>query len=261
MTSISVRLRFALLIAALAGPVLAQDKSKDAPDKAAEAQTAQMDKFIVDMFKEHQGNTLCMLGNVPVPVARGMAVEQLKAFGVTDSATRNQLESAVWTRFPCPFSPFRPELLPATAKDVEGVWLFPYESQPYRYGPKSPLQPSDPATAIACEAVGYFPKGELRTGRVLGAKTTCPFRKAADLAPARKRPQIFSWSMASDGRLKVTRSDGKEHVEEWDVYVATKTFQALNMEVQAGDLISFLRRDKDNDVNASTEFRHLQRLK
>ena len=33
------------------------------------------------------------------------------------------------------------------------------------------------------------------------------------------------------------------------------------MEIKAGDLIAFLRRDKDNDVNASSEFRHLQRLK
>ena len=67
--------------------------------------------------------------------------------------------------------------------------------------------------------------------------------------------------MLSDGRLKVTRTDGKEHVEEWDVYAATKAFQALNMEIKAGDLIAFLRREKDNDVNAATEFRHLQRLK
>jgi hypothetical protein len=33
------------------------------------------------------------------------------------------------------------------------------------------------------------------------------------------------------------------------------------MEINAGDLIAYLRRDKDNDVNAATEFRHLQRLK
>ena len=263
MTSISVRLCLALLVAALAGPGLAQDKGKEAPDKAMAAQTAQMDKFIVDMFNAHQGKTLCMLGVVPVPVVRAMVVEQLKAFGVGagGSATQEQIEAAIWTRFPCPFSPFRAELLPATAKDVQGAWLFPYESQPYRYGPNSPRQPSDPATAIACEVVGYFPKGELRTGSVLGAKTRCPFRKAADLAPVRKRPQIVSWSMPSEGRLKVTRTDGKEQVEEWDVYLATKTFQALNMEIQAGDLIAYLRREKDNDVNAATEFRHLQRLK
>ena len=96
---------------------------------------------------------------------------------------------------------------------------------------------------------------------MLGAKRACPFRKAADLNPARKAPRVASWAMAADGRLRVTRSDIKDYVEEWDVYVVTKAFQALNMEIKAGDLVAYLRRDKDNDVNAATEFRHLQRLK
>jgi hypothetical protein len=67
--------------------------------------------------------------------------------------------------------------------------------------------------------------------------------------------------MIADGRLQVTRTDGSEHIEEWDIYAATRTFRALSMEIKAGDLIAYLRRTKDNDVNASTEFRHLQRLK
>jgi hypothetical protein len=238
-----------------------KDKEKDAQTKEQEAAAAQLDKFIVDMFNVHQGNTLCMLGNVPVPVVRSMVLEQLKATAVTGSATPQQVETAIWTRFPCPFSPYRAELLAATAKDVQGAWLFPYDSQPYRYGPKSPQQPTDPAKAIACEVVGYFPKGELRTGVVMGAKTACPFRKAADLNPARKAPRVASWAMVADGRLKVTRADLKDYLEEWDVYVVTKGFQALNMEIKAGDLVAYLRRDKDNDVNAGTEFRHLQRLK
>jgi hypothetical protein len=192
-----------------------------------------------------------------------MVIEQLKASGVRvgQTATQAQLETAIWTLFPCPFSPYRAELVPATAKDVEGVWLFPHDSQPYRYGPKSPQQPTRPDQAVACEAVGYYPKGELRTGMVMGANTRCPFRRAADLSAARKRPRVFSWEMVSDGRLKVTRTGVEDYVEEWDVYLATKSFAALNLEVKAGDLLAYLRRDKDNDVNAATEFRHLQRLK
>ena len=62
------------------------------------------------------------------------------------------------------------------------------------------------------------------------------------------------------GRLRISRADGKEHVEEWDIYTVTRSFQALNMEIKAGDLIAYLRKTKGNDVNASTEFRHLQRL-
>ncbi|MBC7802632.1 MAG: hypothetical protein H7Y16_02055 [Candidatus Parcubacteria bacterium] len=253
-------LLFALFFAALAAPAAAQDKDAGKEANETPAQAA-LDKFIVEMFAAHQGKSLCMLGTVPVPVVRSIVIEQLKSAGISGTASQQQVETALWTRFPCPFSPYRAELLPATAKDVEGVWLFPYESQPYRFGPSSPRQPSDPAKAIACEVVGYYPKGELRTGMVLGAKSACPFHKAADLSPARKRPQTVSWSLPAEGRMKVARSDGAEHVEEWDVFAVTRSFQALNMEIKAGDLIAYLRRDRDNDVNATIEFRHLQRLK
>ena len=56
----------------------------------------------------------------------------LKASGAAETVTQQQVETAIWTRFPCPFSPYRAEVLPATAKHVEGVWLFPFDSQPYR---------------------------------------------------------------------------------------------------------------------------------
>ena len=95
----------------------------------------------------------------------------------------------------------------------------------------------------------------------MGANVPCPFSKAADLAAARKRPRVASWTMAANGRLKVSRADVKDYIEEWDVYKVTKAFAALNLEIKAGDLIAYQRKDKDNDVNAATEFRHLQRLK
>jgi hypothetical protein len=266
MKSVLSRSLLAILFAAVAARGLAQDKDQgkdQEADKEKAAQIAQMDNFIVSMFKAHQGKTLCMLGDVPVNKLRGMVVDQLKASGVGagQTASRAQVENAIWTLFPCPFSPYRAELLPATAKNVEGVWLFPHDSQPYRYGPSSSQQPTDPKDAVSCEAVGYYPGGELRNGVVMGANTPCPFHKAADLAAARKRPRVASWAMGPNGRLKVTRSDVKDYIEEWDVYVATKSFAALNLEIKVGDLIAYLRRDKDNDVNAATEFRHLQRLK
>lgn len=254
-----------VLLCAVAGPGLGQDKQDKAvgADKEKAAQIAQMDDFILNMFKTHQGKTLCMLGDVPVSKVRGLVVEQLKISGVGagQTATQAQLETAIWTLFPCPFSPYRAELLPATTIDVEGVWLFPHDSQPYRYGPNSPQQPPTPDKAISCEAVGYYPRGELRTGAVMGAGKPCPFHKASDLAAARKRPRVASWAMISNGRLKVTRTDAKDYIEEWDVFTVTKSFAALSLELKAGDLIAYLRRDKDNDVNAATEFRHLQRLK
>lgn len=255
-----------LLLAFAAANAPAQDPaSKAGTDADADAKdkvlVGPMSKFILDAFRDHEGKTLCSVGNVPVSAVRDQVVAYLKATGAGESVTRDAVEKSLWTLFPCPFSPLRTELLTATAKDVEGVWLFPYDSQPYRFGPNSPLQPRTPDQALACEIVGYFPGGELRTAAVLGAKSACPFRKAADLAPARKRPRVASWSMGADGRLKVTRSDIKDHIEEWDVYTVTRSFQSLNMEIKAGDLVAFLRRDKDNDDNAATEFRHLQRLK
>lgn len=253
---------FSFLLAITASNAPAQDtapKSDTVPgDKVM---VSPISKFILDMFKALEGNTLCSVGSVPVNAIRDRVVEHLKATGAGESVTQDVVEKALWTLFPCPFSPFRPELITATAKDIEGVWLFPYDSQPYRYGPKSPQQPTTPDQAVACEAVAYYPGGELRTGVVLGAKSPCPFRKAADLAPARKRPRVAGWTMDSDGRLKVTRSDIKDYIEEWDVYSVTRTFQSLNMEIKAGDLVAFKRREKDNNVNAATEFRHLQPLK
>jgi len=239
----------ALSAALSAGLAIAQ---APAPDPVA--------AIMLEMFREHDGNTLCMLGDVPVSAARPQVIDQLKANGVGGSATRLEMEVATWTRFPCPFSPYRAELVPATAADLEGVWLFPHDSQPYRHGPKSPLQPTDRNRAIACEAVGYYPGGEMRTGTVVGNRA-CPFKEAADLDPARKKPRVASWSMGPNGRLKVARTDIKDYVEEWDVYTATRSFHALNLAIGAGDLVAYLRRDKDNDLNASTEFRHLQRLK
>jgi hypothetical protein len=236
-----------------AGMAAAQDAAKKEP--AVDPLSA----VILDMFKEFQGNTVCMLGDVPLPLVRTAVIDQLKANGVGTTPTRVEAELAVWTRFPCPFSPYRAELVPANPKDVEGVWLFPEDSQPYRFGPKSPQQPARREDATTCEAVGFYPGGELRTGLVIG-KRGCPFRKAADLDPARKRPRVASWSLDGNGRLKVTRTDVKDHVEEWDMFLVTRSFQALNMEIRAGDLVGYRRKSKDNDVNAATEFRHLQRL-
>ena len=252
---------FAFLLATAASNAPAQDTAPKADSASGDkVMVSPISKFILDMFNAHEGKTLCSVGNVPVNAVRDRVVEHLKATGAGESVTQDAVEKAVWTLFPCPFSPFRPELITATAKDIEGVWLFPYESQPYRYGPKSPLQPTTAERAVACEAVGYYPGGELRTGAVLGAKSPCPFRKAVDLAPARKRPRVADWAIGADGRLKVSRSDIKDYVEEWDVYSVTRSFQSLNMEIKAGDLVAFKRRDKDNDVNATTEFRHLQPL-
>lgn len=258
-----MKLRNLLAILSLLGAGLAAAQAPvPEPAPAAPAQPVKVDPLsahILEMFRQHAGKTLCALGDLPLPAVRALVVEQLRAAGLTESATQAQVERAVWTSLPCPFSPFRRELVAARAGDVQGAWLFPESSQPYRFGPKSEQQPARREEAITCEAVAFFPDGEYRTGTVLGRRN-CPFEKAADLDPARKRPRVASWAIGPDGRLAVTRTDVRDHVEEWDVYIATRTFNALAMEIRAGDLVAYRRKDRDNEVNAATEFRHLQKL-
>ena len=244
------------------GAVLAQDKE---PAKPAGERVSPIAKYILDMFQEHEGNTLCSVGNVPVSAFEERVLKELgKKSG--DVVPQVDLERALWTLFPCPFSPLRPELLPAGAKDLEGAWIFPYSSQPYRFGPKSPLQPKTAEDAVACELIGYYPGGEYREGLIRGAssrgeETCAKFTMASDMDAARKRPRVQNWAMPANGQLRVTRTDQKDYVEEWDVYSVTRSFQALNMEVKAGDLVAFKRREKGLNPGISIEFRHLQRLK
>jgi hypothetical protein len=219
-----------------------------------------MSKYILDTFKVHEGKTMCAVGNVPIADMRLVVAEYFKTTGTGGSVAPADVDRALWTLFPCPFSPIRAELVPATQKNLSGVWLFPEDSQPYRFGPRSERQPVKREQAITCEAVGFFPKGEYRTAAAVGIGP-CPFKKAADFAPARKRPRALTWSMLPKGRIKVTSAETNDPLEEWDLYKAVKPFQVLNLAIAAGDLVAYHRWDKDNDVNAATEFRHLQRLK
>lgn len=247
----SMVVTLALALAAFAGGAGAQG-AKPEP-------VTPIGKFILDAFTAQSGDTLCSLGDIPVSrfEERTRAHLGLKA---GDSVTAEQIEGALWKLFPCPFSPYRSEVIPASAKDIEGAWLFPHDSQPYRFGPKSPQQPTTPKEAISCEVVGFYPGGEYRTGVIMGSGNPCRFSKAADLDPARKRPVVAQWSMPVEGRVRITRTDLKDYSEEWDLFIATRTFQALNMEIRAGDVLAYRRNTRAGQPDVSTEFRHLQRL-
>jgi hypothetical protein len=243
---------------AVAPAASAQDKPAASGPSAGE-RVSPIGKFILDAFRSQGNRTLCSVGDLPVSKFEERVLQELGA-KAGDSVGQDQIEKALWKVFPCPFSPYRPELIPASAKDLEGAWLYPHESQPYRYGALSPLQPKTAAEAVSCEVIGFYAGGEMRTGRIPGANAKCPFQMASDLDPARKRPRTQNWAIGTAGQLKVTRTDQKDYVEEWDVFQVTKTFQALNMEIRAGDLVAYKRREKGLDPNVSTEFLHLQRL-
>lgn len=217
--------------------------------------------FIMDLFKRNEGDTLCTEGSTGLPQIRASLAEHFKGIGIDPKQhiSAKDVAIALWTRYPCPFSPYRPQLRPASAKDIEGVWLFPESSQKYRFGPRANHKPAPGVEPVRCDAVAYYAGGELREAVVRG-KVECPFRSAVDMEVSRADLRTASWEMLRDGRVGVTRTDVEGHVEEWDMFVVTEPFQVHDLRLQAGELVAYLRRESRNELNAATQFRHLQRL-
>ncbi len=183
-----------------------------------------------------------------------------QSVGMRGLPSLDQLTRAMVTVYPCPFSPLRPELRVATAGDVMGAWMVAQDSVALRFGRLSPSRASRfPLPEIKCIAVGYFEGGERRTVE-FGGDNPCPYMAAKDLDPMRRLPQVASWSIDGKGRIFVTRSDVADHIEEWDAYVVTQAFSVNGVAFKVGDLATYLRRDPGNAVNATREFRHLQKL-
>ncbi|WP_169720493.1 hypothetical protein [Azonexus hydrophilus] len=215
-------------------------------------------KFIQDMAQMHQAKTMC-LDSSSSPAVRANIITYLKTMGEQNSATAQTLAVSMWTLYPCPFSPFRPELRPATEKDIEGVWLFPESSQKLRFPPKSGRQGPAGPMPVRCDAVGYYSNGELRHA-VIAGQAACPFGKAADLDVARKNPIVSTWRLYRPGRIAVTRTDVANHIEEWDVFFVVTPFTFSDVQFAEGDLVAYVRKENGNDVGAATQFRHLKRL-
>lgn len=245
---IITNLLVALLSACIVNSSLAQSGAQDS-----------LGKIISDMFDLHESKTLCTEGPTSLAQIRSTVVEHLKATSTSQTFSGQAVAIAIWTRFPCPFSPYRPQLRPATIKDIEGVWLFPESSQKYRFGPRSPLKPPALNLAVRCDAVAYYPGGELRHA-VIAGQAICPFRKAADMDVARANPRVASWALPNPGRISVSRTDVANHIEEWDVFVVIAPFAIYDLQFEVGELVAFVRKENGNDVNAATQFRHLQKL-
>lgn len=171
----------------------------------------------------------------------------------------NDVAKTLYTLYPCPFSPYRSEVRLAKAKEIEGVWLSPETSQKLRFGPKSPMWSKLAASPIKCEAVAYYPEGEARNAQIMG-NAQCPFHAAKDMDISRKNPMVVSWSMIENGKIKILRTDVPEHIEEWEIFIVEKPFEVANVTFKEGDLLAYLRRERGNDFNAATIFRHLQKL-
>lgn len=218
-----------------------------------------MNKLIMEMAQTHQGKTLCLANPVQAQTIRANVSNYLRTTSPLNTVTSQTIMATIWTLYPCPFSPYRPELRPAKMPDIEGVWLFPESSQKLRFGPNSTKQSPAGRIPVKCDAVGYYPNGELRHAIIAG-QTNCPFEKASDLDMARKNPRVSSWVLLRDGRISVTRTDVINHIEEWDVYTVIAPFSFHDVQFNSGDLIAYVRRENGNEVGAATQFRHLKRL-
>lgn len=228
---------------------------------SAQSEPDPLTKLITEMFRTHGSKTLCLPPNgVPVESIRSNILARLRTDGPDTSVTAQKAAETLWTLYPCPFTPFRKELRAATSADVAGAWVYARESQFLRRGPSATQQPFSGPLAITCEAVGYFPDGELRTAIFTGQRN-CPFESASDFDSSRQLPRVSSWRFLRDGRIAVTRTDVQNHIEEWDVYVVTEPFEFSGVNFYAGDLVSYARRGQGNEVGAATQFRHLKRLR
>lgn len=216
--------------------------------------------FFEAMLQKNGDITLCRDPSVK-PAEVIQRVFQHISANITEAklATNVRVAQALWAQFPCPFSPWRPELAVAQEADVHGAWVYPQGSQALRYGRRSPAARRGGAP-VQCEAVAHFPEGEYRQVMVVGQHTSCPFVQTSDLDISRQNPRVSSWQMVRPGRVAITRTDMPNHQEEWELFKVTTAFTASHVRFEAGDLLAYLRKEPGNPHGAATQFRHLQRL-
>lgn len=215
-------------------------------------------KFIQDTAQMNKDKSIC-LDRPDSPMVRRNLFKHVQTRAEQTAVTPQALAMAMLELYPCPFSPYRPDLRPATEKDIEGVWLFPESSQKLRFPSKLDRQGPAGPVPVKCDAVGYYPNGELRHA-VIAGQPVCPFEKASDLEVARQNPIVSTWAMLRPGRISVTRTDVVGHIEEWDAYAVVTPFSVNDVQFSAGDLIAYVRKENGNEIGAATQFRHLKRL-
>lgn len=233
-------------------PVLASAQAAS-PDVAASA--------LISAFQRDNGNTLCapQTQNSSLKEMKALLEPYIQGIDTTSQSSYPALAIAVYTAFPCPFSPRRPELSPATQEDFIGTWLFPDASLRLRHGPKSAeWRRAPPDLQIKCEGIALHKSGEYRVAQMRG-QVTCPTE--AQMQAMRSRPVVSTWSQLPNGRVKISRTDVPEQFEEWELFSVQAPFEVFSVKFAKGDLVAYLRRQPGNDINAATVFRHLQPLK
>jgi len=217
------------------------------------------DGALLSAFQRDNGKLLCASKAGSLKEMRELLNPHIKGIDVTSQASYPALATAVYTAFPCPFSPVREELRAATKDDFVGTWIVPAPSGKLRHGPKSGAWFSTPGMPpVKCEGISYHESGEYRVMQVRG-ELACP--DANRMQSMRSMPRVSSWTVLPNGRMKITRTDVPSHFEEWEIYLVQTPFEFFGIRFAAGDLVAYLRREPGNDINAATTFRHLQPLK
>ena len=184
-----------------------------------------VEKVISDLFRRQNEKSLCMPQGASRESVRASLNDRLNGLNTNNENNANAIAIAIYTTFPCPFSPYRDELRRATEKDIEGVWLYPETSQKLRFGPKSPRWSNNAAMPIKCESVAYYPKGEARTVQATGQQMACPFSSAKYMDVLHQsNPKVESWQMTKEGKVKISRTDVPNQIEEWEVFSVVKPF-------------------------------------
>jgi hypothetical protein len=216
-------------------------------------------QLILQMFEKNNGVLVCPGPDTNLQNAGDTTLRYLKATSGAAAIGPDAVNRALVNLYPCPFAPFRAELAPANVQELIGAWVYPNGSQKFRFPPKANATLPTGAQPVLCDVVGLFEGGEMRTAVVPG-RGECPYKSAADVQAERKYPRVLSWSLLSDGRMQVKRSDKATHVEEWDVFAVKKPFDQYGVQFRSGDLVMYLRRSANNSGNVAEEFKHLQRL-
>lgn len=210
-----------------------------------------LSRSIWTMYQMRKGKTLCLAEATPLAAVRHRVVQELRSMGEFYDPPNHAVAKALWTLYPCPFSPYRPELRPATEADIEGAWFLPEGSRK--------LFPEKAGPALKCRALAYYHGGEMRHAEAAD-HAPCPFETADDLEAVAGRQPWAKWILLREGRIGIRRSDIPDHVEEWDVFAVFAPFEVDGVAFQAGDLVAYDRRGKNNEFNLVTRFRHLKRL-
>ena len=88
---------------------------------SAQEQSVSLSSFIQKMFQSHHGTTLCSDSGASTESMRSNVVSYLENSNLLRDADPNVIATAIWTLYPCPFSPNRSELAPATSEEIVGV--------------------------------------------------------------------------------------------------------------------------------------------